>query len=116
MARRHRFTSISVRMKCFTSSTVRCDSGSAVTRSSAAPVTVIAPKGVPHAFRVDSASGAHCLTIMRGADFETMIRQASRPALRPGLPEAATPTPDLIDRLVKICAANKIDIIGPPLA
>jgi quercetin dioxygenase-like cupin family protein len=78
--------------------------------------TVIAPKGVPHAFRVDSASGAHCLTIMRGVDFETMIRQASRPALRPGLPEAATPTPDLIDRLVKICAANKIDIIGPPLA
>ena len=78
--------------------------------------TVIAPKGVPHAFRVDSASGAHCLTIMRGSDFETMLRQVSRIAERPDLPEAAAPMPEMIDTLAKICAANKIDIIGPPLA
>jgi quercetin dioxygenase-like cupin family protein len=78
--------------------------------------TVIAPKGVPHAFRVESASGVHCLTIMRGSDFETMLRQASRMAERPELPEAIAPTPEMIGRLVEICAANKIDIIGPPLS
>ncbi|WP_431323602.1 cupin domain-containing protein [Rhizobium sp. YTU87027] len=78
--------------------------------------TVIAPKGVPHAFRVDSTAGAHCLTIMRGSDFETMLRQASRPAEHPDLPQAIAPTPEMIDMLEKICVANKIDIIGPPLA
>jgi len=77
--------------------------------------TVIAPKGVAHAFRVESAAGAHCLTIMCGSDFETMLRQASRIAERPELPEAMAPTPEMIGRLVEICAANKIDIIGAPL-
>jgi hypothetical protein len=77
--------------------------------------TMIASKGVPHTFFVESTSGARCLTIMRGSDFETMLRQASRPAQQADLPEAAAPTPEMIDTLVKICAANKIDIIGPPL-
>ena len=77
--------------------------------------TLIAPKGVPHAFRVESVAGARCLTITRGADFETMLKAASRPAAAPGLPEAAAPTPDVIDMLVRICAQNQIDIVGSPL-
>ena len=77
--------------------------------------TVLAPKGIPHAFRVESMLGARCLTIMRGSDFETMARTASRPAIHPDLPEAMAPTPDMIDRLVRICAENQIDIVGPPL-
>lgn len=77
--------------------------------------TVLAPKGIPHAFRVESMLGARCLTIMRGADFETMARTASRPATHPDLPVAMAPTPDMIDRLVRICAENQIDIVGPPL-
>ncbi|MBX4891221.1 MULTISPECIES: cupin domain-containing protein [Rhizobium] len=78
--------------------------------------TVMAPKGVPHAFRVESTEGAHCLTIMQGSDFETMLRQASRTAERPNLPEAMTPSSEMIERLVAICAANKIDIVGPPVS
>ena len=78
--------------------------------------TVIGPKGIPHAYRVESADGAHYLTITRGADFETMLRQASRPAGRAALPEPVVPTPETIERLVKACAENGIDILGPPIA
>ena len=41
--------------------------------------TVIAPKGLPHTYRVESREGANTLTITRGADFETLLRQAGRP-------------------------------------
>lgn len=78
--------------------------------------TVLAPKGIPHAYRVESALGARCLTITRGADFETMVKTASRPAAHPGLPMAMAPTPDVIEMLVRVCAANQIDIVGPPLS
>lgn len=76
---------------------------------------VLAPKGIPHAFRVESLTGAHCLTIMRGADFETMLGEVSRPAAGPELPPQAAPTPAMIETLVAACARNSIDIIGPPL-
>jgi mannose-6-phosphate isomerase-like protein (cupin superfamily) len=78
--------------------------------------TVLAPKGIPHCFHVDSIEGAHCLTIMHGSDFETMVCQASRSVEWPGLPEAAAPTPATIDMLTRVCAANRIDILGPPIA
>jgi len=77
--------------------------------------TLIAPQGVPHSFRVEDPAGAHCLTITRGADFETMVREASRPALRAELPETAQPSPEMIAELVACCARNGIDIVGAPL-
>lgn len=77
--------------------------------------TILAPKGIPHSYRVESEGGAHCLTITCGHDFETMVRQASRAADRPELPVAAAPTPEVIDMLVRRCAENHIDIVGPPL-
>lgn len=78
--------------------------------------TVIAPKGLPHTYRVESPEGARSLTITRGSDFETMLRQASRPAERPELPPQTEPTPEIIAALVQLCANNGIDIVGPPLA
>ncbi len=77
--------------------------------------TVIAPKGLPHTFRVESPEGAHTLTITRGADFETMLRQASRPATSPALPPQVAPTQEMIAALTRACAETGIDIIGPPL-
>ncbi|TGV96274.1 cupin domain-containing protein, partial [Mesorhizobium sp. M2E.F.Ca.ET.154.01.1.1] len=77
--------------------------------------TVIAPKGLPHTFKVESPEGAHTLTVTRGADFETMVRKASRPAERPELPQPAAPTPEMIEALTRLCAENGIDIIGPPM-
>ncbi|MET3597265.1 mannose-6-phosphate isomerase-like protein (cupin superfamily) [Mesorhizobium shonense] len=77
--------------------------------------TVIAPKGLPHTFKVESPEGAHTLTVTRGSDFETMVRQASRPAERPNLPPPAEPTPEMIEVLTRICWKNGIDIVGPPI-
>lgn len=77
--------------------------------------TIIAPKGLPHTFRVESQEGSHTLTVTRGSDFETMVRRASRRAEQPDLPPPAEPTPEMIAALTRMCAENGIDIIGPPL-
>lgn len=82
----------------------------------AAGQTVIAPKGLPHSFRVESPEGAHCLTITQGADFETMLRAASRPAQGATLPPQGAPTADAIALLTRLAGENGIDIVGPPLA
>jgi mannose-6-phosphate isomerase-like protein (cupin superfamily) len=78
--------------------------------------TLLAPKGVPHHFRVVSPEGGHCLTVTRGADFETMVRTVSRPAARDGLPDQVVPDAAMIDALAQACAANGIDVIGAPLS
>ncbi|MEI9405512.1 cupin domain-containing protein [Mesorhizobium argentiipisi] len=77
--------------------------------------TVLAPKGLPHTYRVESPEGARTLTVTRGSAFETMVRKASRPAERPDLPPAAVPTPEMIEALTRLCAENGIDIVGPPM-
>lgn len=77
--------------------------------------TVIAHKGIPHSFRVESPAGARCLTIASGGDFEKMVREMSEPARADGLPPAVEPTPEMIQALTEACARNGIDIVGPPL-
>lgn len=77
--------------------------------------TVLAPKGVPHSYRVESVEGAHVLTVTRGKDFETMVRSAARPAETADLPPATAPSPEMIAQLTALCAKNQIDIVGPPL-
>ncbi|TIP04202.1 MAG: cupin domain-containing protein [Mesorhizobium sp.] len=84
-------------------------------RIAGAGETVLAPKGLPHTYRVESPEGAHTLTVTRGPDFETMVRKASRPAERPDLPPLAAPTPQTLEMLTRLCAENGIDIVGPPL-
>lgn len=78
--------------------------------------TMLAPKGVPHHFRVESPEGARCLTVTRGADFETMVRTVSRPAGADWLPPFVVPDAGMIGALAGACSANGIDIIGAPLA
>ncbi|MFC0220425.1 putative cupin superfamily protein [Pseudochelatococcus lubricantis] len=75
----------------------------------------IAPKGVPHSFRVESLSGARCLTICRGHDFETLVARASRPATTAGLPPVTALSDEQIVAFATLCAANHIDLIGGPL-
>lgn len=85
-------------------------------RIAVAGETAVAPKGLPHTFRVESREGARCLTVTRGSDFETLLRQMGRPAKRPELPPQAAPTPEIIAALTQCCAKNGIDIVGAPLA
>lgn len=78
--------------------------------------TVLAPKGKPHSFRVESKDGARCLTITSGGDFENMIREMGEPATSDNLPPQVEPTPDMIIALYESCARNSIEIVGSPLA
>src|SRR5512143_1210878 len=61
---------------------------------------LLAPKGVPHTYRVESAQGGRCLAITVRGDFERFVRAVSRPAERPELPpQAGPPSPDAIQAL-----------------
>lgn len=78
--------------------------------------TVLAPKGIAHSYRVESAAGARCLTVTTGGDFEKMVREVSMVAPAAKMPPQETPTPEVIAALTQACARNGIDIIGAPLS
>ena len=79
--------------------------------------TLLAPKGTPHTYRVDSTDGAHWLTIIRGGDFEGLVRSFARPAERSGLPDpSGPPTPEQAEALAEACNRHGIELVGPPLA
>ncbi len=77
---------------------------------------LLAPKGVPHTYRVESAHEGRCLTITARGDFERFVRAVSRPAARPELPEpAGPPSADAIQSLKATAAKYGIELVGPPL-
>ena len=75
--------------------------------------TVLAPCGVPHGFRVMS-DRAEMLVVTRGG-FEDVVRTIGRPPEHDGVPDHAEPSPEVVAALVAVCAANDIDILGPPI-
>jgi quercetin dioxygenase-like cupin family protein len=78
--------------------------------------TLLASKGIPHTYRVDSADGARWLTIMRGGDFEGFVRSCGRPAERSGVPDpSGPPTPERVAALAAECIRHGIELVGPPL-
>ena len=78
--------------------------------------TLLAPKGTPHTYRVDSTDGARWLTIIRGGDFEGLVRSCGRLAERSGLPDpSGPPTPEQIEALAEACSRHGIELVGPPL-
>lgn len=80
----------------------------------AAGETALAPQGVPHTYRVESAQ-ARWLVTTCGGDFERFVRELSRPAESDGLPPQLPPTPEQVERLVGVGAAHGIEIVGAPL-
>jgi mannose-6-phosphate isomerase-like protein (cupin superfamily) len=77
---------------------------------------LLAPKGVPHTYRVESRQGGRCLTITVQGDFERFVRAVSRPAERPELPPpAGPPSADAIEKLKAVAAKFGIELVGPPL-
>jgi quercetin dioxygenase-like cupin family protein len=79
--------------------------------------TLLAPKGIPHLRRVESAGGARWLTITAGKDFERFVRAVGRPAERDGLPDpSGPPTPEEANAFAAIGRQHGIEIVGPPLA
>jgi quercetin dioxygenase-like cupin family protein len=72
--------------------------------------TMLAPRGVPHAFRVDSES-ARYVTVHTPAGHERFYRDAGQPAPDLTIP----PTADLdMQRLMRTCQRHGVEILGPP--
>ena len=77
---------------------------------------LLAPKGVPHTYRVESSQGGRFLTVTVRGDFERFVRAMSRPAERPELPRpAGPPSPEAVQALSAAAAKHGIEIVGPPL-
>jgi quercetin dioxygenase-like cupin family protein len=76
--------------------------------------TLLAPKGIPHTYRVESAK-ARVLTITHG-EFENFIRAFGRPAEHDGLPDpSGPPAPEQAEALARCCRRFGIELVGPPL-
>lgn len=68
--------------------------------------TLLAPKGVPHQFRVESPGGGRWLVLTAHGDFERFVRGCARTD-GPAAPEPAA--------LAAAAAPHGIEILGPPL-
>ena len=76
---------------------------------------LLAPRGVPHTYRVESPS-ARWLTMTGRRDFERFVRSFGQPAEHEGLPEPSGPlTPEQVRALEDACRRHNIQIVGPPL-
>lgn len=77
--------------------------------------TLLAPKGVPHTYRVESPRGRWLVVTAHGCH-ERFVRSLSRPAERSELPEPSPPTPEQRAALVAAGREHGLEIVGPPLA
>lgn len=77
--------------------------------------TLLAPKGIAHTYRVESAHGARCLTVTTRGDFEKMVREVGKVAPVAEIPPHEAPTSEVVAALMEACARNGIDIVGAPL-
>jgi quercetin dioxygenase-like cupin family protein len=85
------------------------------TRRVLPPETHLAPKGVPHTYRVVSEQARWLVVTTRG-DFERFVREAARPAQASELPTpAGPPTPEQQQALGELALRHGIELIGPPL-
>lgn len=84
-------------------------------RTVTAGETVIAPKGTPHTYRVESER-ARWLIITAHRQFEDFVRTMARPAEREEVPPpSGPPPPEVMAGLVATAKQFGIEIIGPPL-
>ncbi len=78
--------------------------------------THLAPKGVPHTYRVVSEH-ARWLVVTTHGDFERFVRAMSRPASAAELPTpAGPPSPEQQQALAELSLRYGIELIGPPLS
>jgi len=77
---------------------------------------LLAPKGVPHTYRVESAAGARWVTVTTRGDFERFVRTLGRPAEGDTLPSSAgPPSPEAVEALAGVARRYGIELVGPPL-
>ena len=78
--------------------------------------TAVAPKGVPHCFKVESPEGACMVNVMTSANFERFVQVIGRAPEAEGLPPVRRPTPEEIGRLAAAARDHHMEILGPPMA
>lgn len=84
-------------------------------RSGKAGDTVLAPKGVPHTYRVDSDRG-RWLTVTTHEQFEEFVRAVARRAEASELPPAGgPPSAEAIEALTAVAKRFGVAIVGPPM-
>lgn len=77
--------------------------------------TLLAPKDIPHGYRVVSATGARWLSIIHGPDFEGFVRALSRPAQPSDVPEPmGAPSGEAMQTVAAAARSNGIEVLGPP--
>ena len=77
--------------------------------------TLLAPKDVPHGYRVVSAEGARWLSVTHGPDFEGFVRALSRPAQASDVPQpVAPPSGEAMQTVVAAARGNGMEVLGPP--
>lgn len=77
---------------------------------------LLAPKGTPHTYRVESEEG-RWLTVTTRGDFERFVRALGRVAARAELPERGDPpSPEAVAALSEVAGRYGIHLVGPPLA
>lgn len=86
-----------------------------VTESGEEPLAVgqavVAPKGEPHTYRVESET-ARWLAVTARGDFEAFVHAVSRPAEHDGLPEpSGPPTPEQAAALTELAARHGIEFV-----
>ena len=75
--------------------------------------SVFMPRGVPHTFRVQSAT-ARVLGIMTPGDFESLFRELGVPATRRTLPAPGT-VPFDVPRVMAEQRRRGTEVVGPPM-
>jgi quercetin dioxygenase-like cupin family protein len=76
--------------------------------------SALAPKGVPHTYRVETPTARWHVVTTRG-DFEAFVRAACREA-GDGLPEpAGPPAAEAAAAFAALAAEHGIELVGPPL-
>ena len=70
----------------------------------------LAPHGVPHTYRVESAEGARWLATSTDG-FDRFVSEVGVPAEEDRLPDPTPPDPE---RLAALAAEHRIDLLGPP--
>jgi quercetin dioxygenase-like cupin family protein len=79
--------------------------------------TIVAPRGIPHTYRVESTDGGRWLTMTCNQSFERFVRSVGRPAARDALPAPSPPpSPEQLDTLADLARDCGIEFVGPPLS
>lgn len=73
---------------------------------------VFLPRGVPHAFRVDSPA-AHVFNLISPAGFEHFFVDLGEPAAEPVMPPPPDGPPDA-GRMAAVAADYGVELLGPP--